>query len=70
MKMTVAFKWVTLVLTVTVWILFICGADSLAEKGYLGMALAVVGLDTLLCWITLDEEDIKNMFKIKDDEQE
>lgn len=59
---------IVLLATIFLWIVFICGADSLAETGYLDIAFVIVALTTGICCITIDDNDVKTIFKIKDDE--
>lgn len=61
---------ILLICTLLVWIVFICGADSLLENNMMFPAVAIVAFDTYLCHLCIKKEDIEEIFhtKIEDDE--
>lgn len=59
-------QWLILIVTVITWLLFICGADSITEQGWLIESLIVLFILTGTCYCLVDMDDLARMFKIKD----
>ena len=66
------FRYILLGLLLTIalfsWLLFICGADSLAENGLLLYALVTVCILTALCWVFISSRDLAKILKISPEE--
>ena len=63
-------QYILLVSTLFIWIVFVCGTDSLLENGILFPAIMLVAFATYLCHLFIKKEDIEEIFhtKIKDNE--
>lgn len=61
---------IVLLATISLWIVFICGADSLLENNMMLPAMAIVALATYLCHLLIKKEDLNTILhtKIEDDE--
>lgn len=61
-------KGLLLIVTLFSWLLFICGADSLAENRLLLYALVTVCILTALCWVFISNRDLAKILKISPEE--
>lgn len=63
-------QYILLISTLLVWVVFICGIDSLLENRVLFPVIVLVAIDTYLCHLFIKKEDLETMFhtKIEDDE--
>lgn len=51
-------------MTILTWLLFICGADSIAEQGIFLESLIILFLLTGICYCLVDMDDLARMLKI------